>query len=59
MPTTYRIGITIIEISASAQLILSMNPKATTPMKHCTMMSGAKMEYIWTLRMSLFARLMS
>ena len=59
MPTMYRIGITIIEISANAQLMLSMNPNATTPMKHCTMMSGANIEYICTLRMSLLARLMS
>jgi hypothetical protein len=42
-----------------AQLMLSMKANATTPMRHCTMMSGAKIEYIWTLRMSLLARLMS
>ena len=39
--------------------MLSMKQKATTPMQHWTMMSGAKIEYIWTLRMSLLARLMS
>ena len=57
IPTTYRIGMTTMEMRASTQLMLSMKPKATTPIKHCTMMSGAKMEYICTLRISLLTRL--
>ena len=52
-------GMTAIAMSASGTEIDSMKMKAMTPMAHCTRMSGAKVEYIWTERMSEFAREMS
>ncbi len=59
IPTTYKIGMTTIASSANFQLMKSMKPKAMMPMKHCTTISGANVEYICTLRISLLARLMS
>ena len=45
--------------SASSGSIETMKPKASTPIEACTMISGAKVEYICTLRMSELARLIS
>ena len=50
---------TVMAMQASSGLMLSMKPKARTPMQHWTTMSGANVEYICTLRMSLLARLIS
>ena len=49
----------VMAMQAKRTLIESMKPKARTPMEHCTMIRGAKVEYICTLRISLLARLIS
>ena len=59
MPTQKRIGIVAIAIKAKGTLMANMNPKATTPMAHCTMIKGANVAYIWTDRISELAREMS
>ena len=58
-PTKYRIGITTMAIHANSGSMLSMKPKARTPIDDWTKMSGAKVEYICTLRMSELARLIN
>ena len=46
-------------MKASSGEMKSMKMKASTPPKHCTTISGANVEYAWTLRMSLLARLIN
>ena len=49
-------GMAAMATKASGTLIVSMKMKATTAMEHCTRIIGAKVRYIWTERMSEFAR---
>ena len=44
---------------ASGTLMVSMTQKAMTAIEHWTRISGAKVMYIWTERMSELAREMS
>ena len=58
-PTKKTKGIVAMATKARGTLIDSMKPKATRALLHWTRIMGAKVMYIWTERMSEFAREMS
>ncbi len=55
-PSTPITGMVIMATMASGTLIVSISPNATTAIRHCTMIDGPNVRYIWIDRMSELAR---